>query len=461
MSERIKHMHIKLLLAAIAAFFMSTSYGQYESVEVPEPLSRVYVSPDGSGDQSGVDISNTLPVTAMWNEIDSAAPGTAFTLLTGEYNIPGTHLLTPQGTPDAPIYIEAYQNDEVTFVGSYQLTDKASGDLMFYLKTGNLVMRNFNIRNAAYPISNRRGSVVENVVLENLNMDDVSICVNMGNAADLEVAAINWTISNLYCTDYYRHAVALGSGNNTLSNNITIRNVYGNPCVDRSQEDDTGANRFVVGIRVGHGAHDVLIEDVALDGHRDYCGPFYDENTYVNGDGIAIEDFGDIKATDITIRNAQVYNSADSGLDVKVDGVTVENFIAVNIRKGFRIMYTQDFECHNCSSYNIRHTGNIPQEGAHIQPLNGGIPTFYGGTFHCQNGEQVIWSSNDLNIVPDNPPVGAVINSSSIVDIDNCSPTPFTGTANDLSGFFDEPDAPVELPPEQPIPTVYRVTSNL
>jgi hypothetical protein len=275
-----------------------------------------------------------------------------------------------------------------------------------------------------------------------MSIDDVSECINIDHTGPR--SADNWVISNISCTDYYRFAIRISAGIEGSkiydTRDILIRNVYGNPCVDR-----TNASNFVVGVQVMRGAHHITIEDSLFVNHRAKCS-----TGDVNGDGIALEDSR--STHDITLRNVQVYDSGDAGIDSKVAGVSIENMTVVGARHSFKVWYFNDFVCDGCVSDRAR--------DSHIHPKDGGLPIFRNTRLWCRGDqdakpERVINSTKSSGVTA---PAGAILQSVEVYNIELCEPNPaynFKGELNDLSGLSTL-QSDLQTTPE-PVNPTYRL----
>lgn len=287
----------------------------------------LYITPNGSGDQSGSSWENATTLDKISSLIAAAGPGGQILVRAdqGDYHIRSAISITAGGNTDASVKIIGVDSNgnamKAEIIGtrdtSWQPGD-FGGTEVFRLLEGadHLNFEHFafrNIGNGAF----RVGAPITNLTLGNMHADNVQrFFENLvaGGRADASIDGLN--IHDVTVAGYSKGAIRIQYN----SSNIVIRDVLGD-------SEHVDGDNFAIGVALDGTAHDVLFNRVEMANARDTT------NSYRNGDGFTSERFN----YNIVYNTVVSSGNTDGGLDIKSQATTVSNVIVLDNKHNLRL----------------------------------------------------------------------------------------------------------------------------
>lgn len=341
-----------------------------------EPLTRYYITPSGSGNQSASSWADAAKLPAISDIVLVAPPGAEIWIRAdmGDYQQNKSINITRGGTGSKPITIkgvDANGNGGIRPVIKGNRTDPFSptgtiGNTLFILKSGINGLRFMNL--TCKSIGNgcfKLGGITSNVRIQNMDAYNVQRFIENGIAAgETDATTTKFTVRNVNVFGYSKGVARMQYN----SNDILFVDVFG----DSQRQDEPGG--FPVGIQLGGGdngsssVHNVTHQNVTMLNSQDDQGP----DGYWNGDGFATEE-GEY---DITYIDTYAAGHTDSGYDIKSTSTTLTRAVAEDNKRNFRFHYGDKY-VYDCIARNPNHrggTGTQAQIHASWHNIAGGNP---------------------------------------------------------------------------------------
>lgn len=331
-------------------------------------MTMVYVSPLGSGDQSGSSAANAAAFGQLNAAIQSAGPGGAVLLLAdqGVYNTTGPVLISSGGADGAPVTIKGVDSSgnamDVQISGTraptYTPWMAATGNEVFTLIGGadHLVFEGFDFSNVGTAF--RLGADLGNIVIQHMEADNVrrfveNVAIDPGGSASVTGLAVR----DVEVHGFSSRVVWLQYD----TNNVVIERVFG----DSEYQDKDG---IAEGIHLDGTVHDVLIKDTVM------MNVVRSSSGYWNGDGFATERgvYG------VRFENTVARGNGDGGYDLKSTDTVLVNAVSEDNGRNFRLW--GEIELINPTGIDPhKHGGTGGQY--QVQTIHGAEVTITGGYF--------------------------------------------------------------------------------
>jgi Ca2+-binding RTX toxin-like protein len=298
-------------------------------------MSKIYVSPNGSGLADGSSIENAAPFRAIGSMISAAEPDDEVLMLAdqGAYTLTGAAIIIVGGggTDGHPIVIRGIDSAGNTMRAEIVGTrpdpfepDGFVGEQVFRLVNGadNLTFKDMSFSNIGYGAF-RVGADIRNLTIENVDATNVQrFFEDYVTAPNATATITGLTIRNVNVDGFSRGVIRL----NYDTSDVLIENVHG----DSQRQDETGT-AFAIGIHIEGTAHDITIRNSSMRNAEDrLSGSFW------NGDGFATEG----GAYDIRFENVLSTGNVDAGFDIKSTSTTFDNAVAEDNGRGYRLWAT-------------------------------------------------------------------------------------------------------------------------
>ncbi|KGB57605.1 calcium-binding protein [Sphingopyxis sp. LC363] len=289
-------------------------------------MPSLYISPAGSGDQSGSDINNAASIGSLNTLIGRAGPGGEVLLLAdqGDYNVTGILGITRGGAEGEPVVVRGIDSDgnamAAQFTGSrpadWQAGD-AAGNELFKLGTGadNLEFRDLRIDNVGTAF--RVPADLANLHIEDVDANNVRRFFEDYASAPSGTATISGlTIRDVDVQGFSRVAIRLQYD----TNNVVIDNV------SADMAGQTGDD-LPAGIHLDDTVHNVTLSRVVMENIQSTAG------AYFNGDGFATErGVYDVRLIDTVARG-----NSDGGYDLKSNATLVLRALGEENGRNYRL----------------------------------------------------------------------------------------------------------------------------
>lgn len=289
-------------------------------------MPSLYISPAGSGDQSGSDINNAASIGSLNTLIGRAGPGGEVLLLAdqGDYNVTGILGITRGGAEGEPVVVRGIDSDgnamAAQFTGSrpadWQAGD-AAGNELFKLGTGadNLEFRDLRIDNVGTAF--RVTADLANLHIEDVDANNVRRFFEDYASAPSGTATISGlTIRDVDVQGFSRVAIRLQYD----TNNVVIDNV------SADMAGQTGDD-LPAGIHLDDTVHNVTLSRVVMENIQSTAG------AYFNGDGFATErGVYDVRLIDTVARG-----NSDGGYDLKSNATLVLRALGEENGRNYRL----------------------------------------------------------------------------------------------------------------------------
>lgn len=290
-------------------------------------MAIIYVSPTGSGAQSGSSAANALPVGSLDKAIQLAGPGGTVKMLAdrGAYDLTSSIWISHGGTARAPVTImgvDSAGNEMNIQINGTRPADYVagmeSGNEIFKLIDGadNLVFENMNFANVG--VAFRAGADIRNIVIQDMYADNVQRFFEdyvSGSASSATVTDL--TIRNVEVHGFSKGVIRLQYD----THDVLIENVWG----DSERQDGDG---IAIGVHLEGTVHDVTIRDTTMMNAQAST-----DDDYWNGDGFATER----SVYSVTFENTTAIGNADGGYDLKSTNTTLINAVAEDNGRNFRL----------------------------------------------------------------------------------------------------------------------------
>jgi Ca2+-binding RTX toxin-like protein len=334
------------------------------------PLSKVYISPIGSGAKDGSSWANAGTLSSLSKFIGSAGPGGEILLRAdqGAYKLSTPILLRDGGAAGDPVTIKGVDINgaerKAEFVGtraSSYSPGAAEGAEAFRLLAGadNLHFSNLaftNVGNGAFRI----GADISNLAIEHVTAHNVTRFIENYVSGD----ALSASVNGLTVRDVEVHAFSKGAIRLQYnSHNILLDDVMGD-----SEHQDGGL--YVFGVHLDGTVHDVTLRKVTMKNS-------YGHGTaaeYWNGDGFATEG----GTYNIRFEDTVASGSTDAGYDLKSSNTVLVRALAEGNNRNYR--FWSDFvTMQDSASVNPHYTGGGSPSQAQIWMGEGAKASVIGG----------------------------------------------------------------------------------
>lgn len=298
-------------------------------------MSKIYISPTGSGLADGSSVANAAPFSAIGSMISGAGSDGEVLMLAdqGDYNLTGSAIIIVggSGADGHPVVVRGIDSAGDTMRANIVGTrpdlfdpDGFVGEQVFRLVNGadNLTFKDMSFTNIGYGAF-RVGADIRNLTIENIDATNVQrFFEDYVTAPNATATITGLTIRNVNVDGFSRGVIRL----NYDTSDVLIENVHG----DSQRQDETGA-AFAIGIHIEGTAHDITIRNSSMRNAEDrLSGSFW------NGDGFATEG----GAYDIRFENALSSGNVDAGFDIKSTMTTFDNTVAEDNGRGYRLWAT-------------------------------------------------------------------------------------------------------------------------
>lgn len=348
-------------------------------------IATLYVSPTGSGNQSGSDWGNAATINKLDKMVKLAGAGGTVLLQAdaGSYHVSNSISLNNGGSDGHDVTIKgvtkAGVDQNVVIEGtrptSWNPANPTGNELIRLADhASHLVFENFtinNVKNAFNATTNVDDITIKGVTANNVERFFENYASSSAKIADVS----NLNISNVDVHGFSKGVIRLQYD----SHDITIANVHG----DSMNED--GAN-FAIGIHLDGTVHDVLIKDTSMGNITDTT------HSYWNGDGFATE-WGVAR---VRFENTSSTGNTDAGYDLKSSATVLVNAYAEDNKKNFRIW--ADTTIIDSVGKNPHLRGGSGDQ-LQVQVMTGGHATIIGGKFSDAGGNTSVFQAmGDLTI---------------------------------------------------------------
>lgn len=227
-------------------------------------------------------------------------------------------------------------NDSV-FVGDYS-GGKVKNSSGIILKRGNVDFYNFTFKNSSNCIRGYKNTTLDNIYITNLKAQNIHSCILIERHSN--VTALNWNISNLHITDYYRVGIRI-SGHNTSK--FKLSNFF----INGQRTHKKNSHCYKGGIQILEGAHDITIQSGKIINNVGSCGKGYQQ-----GDAIEADNKQGVPYN-LWLSDLVLSNSGDSNLDLKANNVlmvNIESKSTGNTRFAYKLWSYDDYTCSSCNA---------------------------------------------------------------------------------------------------------------
>lgn len=365
-----------------------------------------YISPTGSGLQSGAGIRNAATLSQLDLLIDKARPGDRILLLAdkGDYNITRSVNLSHGGSAAADILIKGVSSSgadmDATFVSNRaaNYSPKAlQGQEVFRLLDGANHLRFENMAFEDVKTVFRLAGEIRDITLSHMTAENIDRFVYNFATGDADQASVSGlVIRDVDVVGFAKGVVSLRYD----TNNVLIEDVSGD-----SRHIDGG--NFATGIQLEGTVHAVVIKDTQMGNITDTL------NDYRNGDGFATEE----NVYDVAFINTLAYNNTDAGYDLKSSKTTLINAVADGNTRNFRL-WAKDTVLENVSGIDPTYHGGMSTNPANIWLGANARVTIQDSEFTDASGRSLLFDLKDNgavltidNVVSDQTDLGDITRS--------------------------------------------------
>jgi serralysin len=350
-----------------------------------------YISPNGSGTETGVGIRNASTLGQLDTLLAKARAGDRILILAdkGDYTVSKAISLTHGGSAAGAITIKGVSSSgadmAATFVGNRAETyspKAAQGLEVFRLLDG---ASNLKFANMAFEDVNtafRLAGTGRNIAIEHMTADNVNRFVyNLATGGASSATVSGLVIRDIDVAGFAKGVVSLRYN----TNNVLIEDVSGD-----GRNIDRG--NFATGVQLEGTVHAVVIKDTKMGNITDTV------NKYWNGDGFATEKH----VYDVAFINTLAYNATDAGYDLKSSSTTLVNAVAEGNTRNFRL-WADDTVMENVTGKNPVYHGGMSTVPANVWLGAGARATILDSEFTDATGKALLFDLKDkgaaLNII--------------------------------------------------------------
>ena len=291
-------------------------------------MAELYVSPTGAGDFSGSDAANASTIDHLSDLIALAGPdGRVFLLADqGAYKLSGAIIVQDGGTLGAPVTIAGVDGNgqpmQAEFVGTRSdIYDESGvrGNDAFRLLDG---ANNLNFESMAFEDFGigafRVGAPIEHLSISKMYAENVSrFFENLVSSGNTDASIDGLTIKEVQIAGFSKDAIRIQYN----TSNVLIEDVIG----DSEKQD---GDNFAMGLHLTDTVHDVAVHRVEFHNATDTLDP-----AYFNGDGFVTER----GVYNVLFDTVAALGNTDGGFDLKSQNTVVQNAIAIDNARDFRL----------------------------------------------------------------------------------------------------------------------------
>ncbi len=282
---------------------------------------QYYVTPTGTGSQSGNNWSNALPGSALEATINSMSDGDRVNIGSGTYSGLGTIYIYTNGSISAIKQIVGVDTGGglPLFQGTWSETAPASGENGFAFSNGssNWLLKDIRMKKFLNAVTTLSDGVNDNITIDNVDTETTRHGFYLTSVQNSE-------FTNLDIIRYSKKGLRFEAN---CSNNIVTNSV-----ADASDGDDNWFN-FTEPIPMGFfcgdhpDTHDITFENcTTMNNKRN------NQTGYPNGDGFCNEK----ENYNISYIKCISYNNTDAGFDCKGDNTLFQDCISFNNYRNYR-----------------------------------------------------------------------------------------------------------------------------
>jgi Ca2+-binding RTX toxin-like protein len=274
-------------------------------------LPSVYISPTGSGDQSGSSAANAGTLSNLNTMIARAGPGGQVLMLADQ----GTYTLSA----DLQIYSGGATVRGVNSAGeAMQATISSPSASIFVLRNGadGLTFKDLFLKDTTGGFGALRiGGDIHGLTVDNVDAGNVRAFLAVGASSGQTASIDGLVVRNTEVTGYTGAAIKIAGD----SHNILLEDIR----LDGQNKDPSS---YMMGVHLIDTTHDVIIRRVTAENN------LYTGSKYYNGDGFVAEDH----VYNLRIEDSVARNNGDAGFDIKASGTVLENVLAEGNKRNFR-----------------------------------------------------------------------------------------------------------------------------
>lgn len=339
--EGLSMLRIFAFLLCVGAFWTSGLSHAYEVAileaernlrEAERTASVVYVTPTGTGTQTGESDINSISFTTFWTHMPARTTSTRYRFLAGTYSITSSRdIRAPNG---GILSLDAAPG--VQILGNLTFSPVSGQSNGFRLRTGNIIIRGFTFEMIGTCARTESTSTVQNVIIENITANNTHSCILVDRGMTMPIG--NWVIRNVNINGYNRVGVRLAS---VQSSGFLIEDTV----IDGAQSQGP-SDCFKGGIQILTGASNITVRHTEVRNNIGTCAV----GAYEQGDGIEVDHVNGIP-TNILFEDVLVENSRDGEFDLKGENITLKD---ITVRSGpvsrfpLKFWHYDNYQCHNC-----------------------------------------------------------------------------------------------------------------
>lgn len=329
---------LKSLLAGVVLF--GVTFSSFAELTLPlegmaASARQYFMSPTGDGKQDGSTADDPLPWSRLQRTASDLEATSRITLLPGVYDLSTTvDLRSP--TSDTVLVLEGREG--AVLKGNFNFATGTGTSSGLRLRTGNLILRNLAFESTGFCVKSEKSSVVDQVLLDELDAKNVHSCVLVDRDSIQPVT--RWIVRDSNIHGYYRSAIRLAGAK---SQDFLLDNLQVDGAHDQAKSDC-----YKAGIQLYAGVSKVHIRNSSIRNNIGSCGEAYQQ-----GDGIEA-DHKQGTPDQILMENVRVSNSGDADLDMKANHVTLNKVVTLGgalTKYAFKMWTYDTYECEQCYAF--------------------------------------------------------------------------------------------------------------